>query len=117
MAYDDEPYALLVVKSSVDGLTVSWTPPGCAATGVVARFLETSRIELDESDLSSDVTFLYVVMSHAPQSEDDRGDIGTGTPIAEFGFGAPPASPEDWPSVQLKTLLQASVDELHRRSP
>lgn len=111
--YDEEPHAALVVRSSPGRPVVSWAPPGrTQEREFVARFLETRGERLDESELSSDATFLYVVVRRAPRANDDRDTIGPDTPVAEFGYGGPPASPDEWPLVKLETLIQASVFEL-----
>jgi hypothetical protein len=117
--YNEEPHAVLIVRSSHDGPSVSWRPSSReGAREFVAQFLEARREGLDESELASDATFLYVVVRRAPKADDDRSMVATDTPVAEFGYGAPPASPDDWPLIELETLIRASISELRRgRSP
>ena len=68
---------------------------------------------MPEVDLSSDANFLYVLLSRAPQSGDTVG-VGDGSPVAEFGFGSPPSSPEDWPCIEVRQLLRLAIEELSR---
>jgi len=115
-AYDGEPYAALIVQSSAREPTLSWDPPGRAPVdAAIAEFLESRRRNLDEGELSSGANFLYVVLRRAPLSDDHSHELGADTPIAEFGYGAPPVSPEAWPMVELKALLDGSVAALRRR--
>lgn len=98
---------------------VSWVgPEGENMRAFVADFLESRQEHLGQTELSSSASFFYVVVRRALASEGDTGEIGSGTPIAEFGYGSPPACPEGWPLAELATLLRAAIDELrHGRSP
>ena len=64
--------------------------------------------------MSSDANFLYVLLSRASQSADTVVGVGDGSPVAEVGFGSPPASPEDWPCIQVRQLLRLAIEELSR---
>jgi hypothetical protein len=67
--YNEEPHAVLIVRSSHDGPSVSWRPSSReGAREFVAQFLEARREGLDESELASDATFLYVVVRRAPKA-------------------------------------------------
>lgn len=119
IGYGGEPHATLVVRNTGDGPDVSWgARDDTRAREFVAKFLATRIDGLEQRELRSDATFLYVVMRRPPAAGDEAGELGPDTPIAEFGYGAPPASPDDWPSVPLEDLLQAAVGALRRdRSP
>jgi len=112
-AYSGEPYAVFTVQSGAIGFTTTWrrvdTP---AARGLVADLLETRSRSLGTGELSSEANYAYVVLRRAPQSNDQGSEIGTNTPIAEFGYGGPPTSPEEWPLVELRVLLEAAVGVL-----
>jgi hypothetical protein len=112
-AYPGRPYSALIVKSRTGGVSISWNPPGPEPPDRhVGEFLAARLRSLNESDLSSEANFLYVVLRCAPGPGERSDLIGGETSIAEFGFGAPPSSPEDWPLLTLRTLLQASVSFL-----
>jgi hypothetical protein len=112
-AYSGQPHAALIVRNGVDGVAISWDPRGDERAGrFIGDFLATCLRNSPESDLSDETNFLYVVLRRAPEPGDPSDVIGHDTPIAEFGFGSPPASPEAWPLVTLRTLLQTTVDSL-----
>jgi hypothetical protein len=83
-----------------------------AASDAVAALLEARRQTLGGSDLLSEVNFLYVVVRRPPEQHEASTEIGVDTPIAEFGFGAPPISPDEWPLVELRFLLNAAIAAL-----
>jgi len=116
-AYAGEPHAALTATSNGGRPIISWGSANSSQiTDAVAQFLQSCYEGLEETDLSSHVNFLYVVARREPQPGDDCRDLQADTPVAEFGFGAPPASPEEWPLVELRTLLAATVADLRRRS-
>jgi hypothetical protein len=118
-AYDEVPHAALIVENRPRDVAVTWKPAGAPTiSDAVADFLEARQETLGERELSSEVNFLYVAVRRPPRPREDTSEIGVDTPIAEFGYGAPPTSPEEWPLVELRSLLRASLAALrHRGSP
>jgi hypothetical protein len=115
--YSDRPYAALIVRNGVDGVAISWDPWGDERAGrFVGDFLAARLRTSPERYLSFETNFLYVVLRRAPEPDDPIDVIGDDTPIAEFGFGAPPASPEEWPLMTLRSLLQTAASSLLSRN-
>jgi hypothetical protein len=111
--YTGQPWAVLIARSEVDGVTISWDPRGDERSApFVRKFLAAQLRGSPESDLAFEVNFLYVVLRRAPEPDEPSATIGRDTPIAEFGCGAPPASPEDWPLISLGTLLRMAAESL-----
>ena len=111
--YPDIPHAILRVTSAEGDGWLSWIPSGSAELDAFAGdFLNGRLADLSESDLLSEANFLYVVFRRAPSPEDTRMQVGRDTPIAEFGYGGPPRSPEEWPVVELRTLLESAIRKL-----
>ena len=115
-AYEGVPHAVLVVENRPTNVGLRWNPAGTPPVfDLVAEFLKARQRMLGESELASDVNFLYVVVRRPPQPREIASEIGRDTAIAEFGFGCPPTSPEEWPLVELRSLLKASIAALCSR--
>jgi hypothetical protein len=112
-AFSGDPHAVFVVKSGAGGVVTSWEPPGSTLLEeFVRKFLENRMGNLSDGDLSLEVNFAYVVLRRAPLPGEEAGTMGRNTPIAEFGYGSPPAAPEAWPLVELRVVLQEAVRAL-----
>jgi hypothetical protein len=110
------PHAVMAATTDESDAQLFWLPSGSAELETFARqFLEDYVSRLSESDLSSEVSFVYVVFSRQPEPSDTDMRIGQGTPVMEVGFGSPPAAPEEWPLVELRTLLAFAIQELRRK--
>lgn len=115
-AYAEEPHAALLVESRPSGVAISLKPARAnAVSDALADFLEARQEVLGESELSSEVNFMYVVVRRPPRAGEETSEIGADTPIAEFGYGSPPISPDEWPLVELSSLLSVSVARLRHR--
>ena len=116
-AYHREPYVVLIARSGVDGVTVCWDPGGNQSPKqFVAEFLDARVRSLPEREFESEVNYLYVVLRRGPEFGDINNVIGPRTPIAEFGYGAPPSSPEDWPLMSLREVLRSTTSLLLRQT-
>jgi hypothetical protein len=111
--YSGPAYSEFVLTNRVAGAHSSWTGDrGESSRAAVADFLIQRARSMPQVDLSSDANFLYVLLSRARQCADTVVDVGDGSPVAEFGFGSPPASPEDWPCIPVGQLLRLAIEEL-----
>ena len=88
-----------------------------AAAAAAAEFLASRQRHLEEDELASEADFLYLVMRRASQPGDDSDRLDDDSVIAEFGYGSPPASPEDRPLIELRTLLDQSIESLTPTKP
>jgi hypothetical protein len=89
-------------------------PAGALSTGssnLARRFLTTKLHSAESAELSSDASFLYLVLSREPLAA-DQDAIGSTGPLVEYGFGEFPAAPEEWSSCSLGHLLARAVQEL-----
>ena len=113
LAHQGEMLACLVVTNEQTGIRILWkVPPLGASNSVAIEFLNRRSRSMSEMELCSLVNFLYVVIRRVPKGRESPSDIGIDTPIAEFGYGAPPSSPEEWPLLPLRDLLERVVSSL-----
>jgi hypothetical protein len=112
--YAGEIHATFIAKSEPVGITISWetNAPVEPMVGFVSGYLDVQLQRRPEADLADEVNYLYVVLRRAPEPNEQSNEIGAGTPIAAFGFGSPPSSPEEWPLVELRSLLRSAIREL-----
>jgi hypothetical protein len=114
-AFKGRPYSILVVRTCRVGVEVNWHYGNDKISSeYAADFLEDKADSLSSSELSSEVNFLYLVFRRQPDPTDNVGVVSAQSPVAEFGYGGPPVSPEAWPEVSLETLLKKAVDALTR---
>lgn len=108
--YAGEPRALLVSESRPEGIRCNLSPPDSwSAAPHLAAFLDARLRTLADAELLSEANYLYLVLRRLPSPDDEPDEIGEHTPIAEFGYGGPPTSSEDWPLVELNTLLESAL--------
>ena len=110
-AYRGRLYAVFIARTGGDGLVTSLEPPGDdTVVSATSRFLAARLGVLPESERSAEASFLYVLFRRAPEPGDAPDEIGRETAIAEFGYGGPPLSPEEWPLLEVPILLQQAID-------
>jgi hypothetical protein len=100
----------VVVVNTPTGPAVSWR--GVDAQGVrhfARAFLSFRAQTLPLSETEAAVGFLYLVFSRLPTAADCPNIIDRKSPIAEFGYGSPPACPEDFPLTDLPTFLSGCL--------
>ena len=115
-AYTGPRYAAFVARTRMGDVEVSWHDAYDTSTAhYIAEFLTSELRDLTECDLLSGANYLYIVIRRPPLATDAHV-IGDRTPIAEFGFGAPPSSPEEWVVVELRALLESTIAVLRDAS-
>ncbi|MCA9592758.1 MAG: hypothetical protein KC776_05590 [Myxococcales bacterium] len=77
----------------------------------VAAFLNRQLQLLKESELTSDASFLYVVLRSAAQHDDELAVTQDG-PVAELGYGRSPRAPDIWPLLEVRELMALAVAAL-----
>jgi hypothetical protein len=93
---------VLELRAGIDRGAVSvWLAGWLAAWGPRSR----------DWELSVEMTFAYLVLSHPPSSPPD-GTVSERGPVREFGYGTSPQAPEEWGVVTLRSLLADAMDEL-----
>lgn len=113
-SFSGVPHAAVVVTTEADDAPVQVHAFGEDVGSFVSAFLEARLRSLEETDLSDEVSFLYVVLGRAPHRDEDAAMITDGGAVLEFGFGAAPSAPSAWPPVPLRVLLLAAIESLRR---
>jgi hypothetical protein len=112
-AYAGEPFGALIARNARDGLALSWiSAEGDLPTVFIGEFLAARLQGLPLSETEAEANYFYVLLRRAPKPGDEGGTIGRETAIAEFGYGCPPSSPEDWPTRLISDLLKSAIDSL-----
>lgn len=115
--YHGQPHAALVVMSWPDGIVATWHSGGDPACAEATRaFLAARLAGLPEMELTSEANFLYVVLGRPPRRTDKTDVVSATGAIAEFGYGSPPASPEEWPVLGVRDLVCSGLDFLSSRN-
>lgn len=105
-----EPYAAFVIATGPQGLwTKWWGHSHDLQVSLLRHFFAVRLQKLPQIELDSEANFLCAAFRRAGREGETVEEIGTDTAIAEFGYGCPPASPEGWPLVDVRTLLQAAI--------
>lgn len=111
LVYSAPPYAVLTFSSELGWRGSPSTTLAERPTGLVRAFLASRLQSYDEANLASEVSFLYIVLSRAPQ-DNDATTLDPNVPFVEFGHGEFPAGPEDWLSEPLGIMLRRAIQEL-----
>ncbi len=112
--YEGRPLAGVLAWQEPGGAEIA-TCSDAAGRGLLAAraFLIARLHELSTTSESEfPVNFLYVLVRRESTASDEIGVIAPGSPVAEFGYGGPPSSPEDWPVVPLRALMTATINAL-----
>jgi hypothetical protein len=108
-----DPYAAFVIATGPQGLWTKWWGHADEVQAALLRHFFALRLQrLPQIELDSEANFLCAAFRRAGRMDETIEEIATDTAIAEFGYGSPPASPEGWPLVDVRTLLEAAVEAL-----
>ncbi len=69
------------------------------------------RSQASQADRSQLATFLYIVLRSAPKEGDLYG-VAKDRPVAEFGFGTDPCSPDTWVERAVEELILDAIADL-----
>lgn len=110
----DRTGAFVIASLASTISTVLELPPGADRLRTrtwLGGWLKAWLVQASEADRSQPATFLYVVLRSTPIEGDPYG-MAKDRPVAEFGIGTEPCSPDTWVEKTAEELILTAVDDL-----